>query len=703
MFTKFVISIACLVSLAACGGGGSSATDEGHNRDGPDQLAEGEVLQTIVPNIGIGVSQLAYWDSSFAMADVVRHTQFRSMTWAYDVGADPQGLPTQDFLLIFNSNRMGAGTYKLVFTGKADVSLSANPSGRVLNHRYDPVANRSTADVELTADVTSNTWLNFRNTRRTPSSSVSDGVSDVQLWRPGYPTDGSVTFTKEFIQAMKKFKVIRTMDFVRANTNPTAAWSERTLPSFVGMTGDKGQSWETMVALANATERDLWITVPAKADDDYIRKLALLLRYGSDGVMPYTSRQTQPKYPPLKTGIKLYVEYGNEIWNSGAGFMGFRWALEFANQHRMNPAHPIANDGVVNDQYIALRRWVAYRSGVISQTFRSVWGDTAMMRTVRPILAGQFGNGSLYLSLGLAWAESYFGDVTRLWYGGGGAAYYDSNVAPTDLQPSTMQGYFDGLPTPSFARSVATDTVWAKGYGLRNIAYEGGPGPGGSALGSISGSADLAYAYNAHPRMRERMHVAHDLWLANGGDLLVYYVYSSSAPWSFSDGSRPLTRSDTDSTKMQFVSDLSDALRPVPPFALGTPVPGTVYLRSPDAGIQSRIGGFTTWRYNGTAYRINANAQHPAHSETVLVPIHTRRPGTYSVTLNTLDALATDRLDIFVNGQLAGQVSPGVTTTPGQPVATTSLAVRLPEGLSVVRVRARVGSVWIRDLVVSVN
>ncbi len=695
MFTKFVISIACLVSLAACGGGGSYATDD------REEMAEGEVLETVIPNIGIGVPHLAYWDRSFAMSDVVRQAQFRSLTWGYDVGADPQGLPTQDFLLIFNSRWIGAGTYKLVFTGKADVSLSANPKGRVSNHHYDPVTNRSTADVELAADVSGNTWLSFRNTRRTQASSGSDGISDVQLWRPGYPTDGSVTFTKEFIQAMKKFKVIRGMELIGANANSTATWHERTLPSFVGMTGDKGQSWEMMVALANATERDLWINVPVKADDDYIRNLALLLRYGSDGVMPYTSRQTQPKYPPLKTGIKLYVEYGNEIWNSGPDFKGHRWALELANQHRMNPAHPIANDGVVNDQYIALRRWVAYRSGHISQTFRSVWGDAAMMRTVRPIFASQVGNGNSYFSQGLAWADSYFGDVTRLWYGGGGAAYYDSTVVPTDLQPSTMQGYFDGLPTPRFARNVATDTVWAKGYGLRNIAYEGGPGPGGSPLGSISGSPELAYAYNADQRMRERMHVAHDIWLANGGDLLVYYVYSSSAPWSFSDGSRPLTRSDTDSTKMQFVSDLSDALRPVPPFALGTPIPGTVYLRSPDAGIQTRIGGGTTWKYNGTAYRINASALHPAHSETVLVPIHTRRPGTYSVSVNTLDALATDRLDIFVNGQLAGQVSPGVNTTPGQPVATTSLAVRLPEGLSVVRVRASVGSVWIRDLLVA--
>lgn len=689
MFTKSFFSTVLLISLAACGGGADDALAE----------LETDAVRPTVPNVGMGVHQLTYWDRSFAMADVVRQAQFRSLTWGYDVAADATGAPGQDFYLVFSSHRIGAGTYKLLFNGRADVTLSASAGGSVQNLRYDPATNRSTADVVLAADSTGNTWLTFRNTRRTAGSAMGDGVTGVQLWRPGYPANGSATFTREFIEAMQKFQVIRTMDLVNANGNPSQTWAERTLPSFVGMTGDKGQSWELMVALANATGRDLWLTVPVKADDDYMRKLAQLVRYGSDGVEPYTSTQRNPKHAPLRSDLNVYVEYGNEVWNSGPDFKGFGWALELANRHRLDPTHPIANDGVVNDQYIALRRWIAYRSGLLSQTFRSVWGDNAMMSRVRPILASQVGNANLYLSLGLTWAEGFYGDVTRLWYGGGGAAYYDSTVAPVNLQASTMQGYFDGMPTANFARSVATDTVWAKGYGLRNIAYEGGPGPGGSALGSISSSAELAFAYNADPRMGERMLQAHDIWQANGGDLLVYYVYSSSAPWSFSDGSKPLVASDTTSTKLQFVDKLNG--RPQAALTLGTQVPGTVYLRSPASAIQSRIGGDTTWKYGGTAYRINANAQYPAQAETVLVPISTNRAGRFVLAVNTLDALTTDRLDVFVNGKLAGDVRPGVPTAAAQPVASSPLTVSLPAGLSVVRVRAKVGSVWVRDLVVS--
>ncbi|WP_144735463.1 hypothetical protein [Extensimonas perlucida] len=631
------------------------------------------------------------------MADVVRQAQFRTLSWGYDVDFDPQGAPRQDCYLIFNSRRIGAGTYKLSFQGRADVSLSASSGGVLTNMVYDAASNTSSADVVLAQDSVGNTWLTFRNTRRTATSSSADGIGNVHLWRPGYPTDGSVLFTQEFIAAMQKFSVIRAMDFVNANSNSTQTWAERTPINWLGSTGNKGQSWELMVMLANAANRDLWINVPVKADDAYIQKLANLLKYGSDGSEPYISSQSKPKYPSLKPGLRVYVEYGNEVWNSGPGFWGFRWALELANANRLDTSHPIAYDGPVNDQYIALRRWIAYRSAFISQTFRNVFGDAAMMSTVRPILAGQVGNGNLYLSLGLAWAEGYYGDVTKLWYGGGGAAYYDSSVQPTDTSAATMQAYFDNLPTASFGQSVAKDAVWTKGYGLKTVAYEGGPGPGGSALGSISGTEQLAYTYNADPRMKDRMLVASDIWLANGGDLLVYYVYSGSPPWSFVDGLSLSTVSDTTSPKLQAIDAL--VKRPLPSVTLGTAVPGSVYLRSSTSAIQTRTGGDTSWGFGGTAYRINANESDLAKSEMVLLPIRVAQSGQYKISMTTLNATATDRLQLFVDGKLMGELQP-VADSSGQPKETSSLAVALPGGLSVVRVRASKGSVWIRDLVV---
>lgn len=693
-----LFALAGLLFSASCGGGGgvSAISDPTLPGDVGTPPATPTPVQPTA-EMGIGLGQLSYWDNSFAMADVVRQAQFRTLSWGYDVDFDPQGAPRQDCYLIFNSRRIGAGTYKLIFQGRADVSLAASPNGVVANQIYDAASNTTSADIILPQDSVGNNWLTFLNTRRTASSRSADGIGNVHLWRPGYPTDGSVLFTKEFIAAMQKFSVIRTMDFISANSNATQTWKERTPIDWLGSTGDKGQSWELMVLLANAANRDLWINVPVKADDAYIQKLANLLKYGSDGSEPYTSSQSNPKYPPLKPGLRIYVEYGNEVWNSGPGFWGFRWALELANANRLNTSHPIAYDGPVNDQYIALRRWIAYRSAFISQTFRSVFGDSAMMNTVRPILASQVGNGNLYLSLGLSWAEAYYGDVTKLWYGGGGAAYYDSSVQPVDTSAATMQAYFDNLPTASFGQSVAIDAVWTKGYGLRTVAYEGGPEPGGSALGSASGTEQLAYTYNADPRMKDRMLVASDMWISNGGDLLVYYAYNSAAPWAFVDGLSLSTVSDTTSPKMQAIDAL--VKRPLPSVTLGTAVPGSVYLRSSTSAIQSRTDGDTSWGFGGTAYRINANESDLAKSEMVLVPVRVAKSGQYKISMTTLNATTTDRLQIFVNGKLSGELQP-MADSSGQPKETSSIAVALPEGLSVMRVRASKGSVWIRDLVV---
>jgi hypothetical protein len=694
--------------MAACGGGGGGGGGEGSNSNAQIDSGAGispgpqTTQQASLANenqVGIGIYNLSYYDQSFAMADVVRHSQLRGLDWGTDVGADANGEPTRDFIMIFSAKVIGAGTYKLSFKGQATIEIAATPNGVVANKQYNAATNTTTADIILPQDSTNNTWLTFKNTRRTASSVTADGLSDIHMWRPGYPTDGSEMFTREFLTAMGKFHVVRTMDFINANRNGTENWSERTRINFPGYTGDKGQSWELTVMLANATNRDLWINVPVKANDDYIQKLAKLIKYGSDGVEPYSSPQANPKYPPLKPGLKVYVEYGNEIWNPGPGFYGFHWAQALANQYRLDTSHPIAYDGAVTDQYIALRRWVAYRSAFISQSFRQVFGDAAMMTRVRPIFAAQVNDGQAFMSGGLAWAEGYHGDVTRLWYGGGGAAYYDSTTPPNDTSEPTMQAYFAGLPSAQFAINTATDAIWTKGYGLKTIAYEGGPGPGGSANGTISGTSADSYTYNNDPRMKDRMLVAHDTWLRNGGDMLVYYVYSASAPWAFSNGLLMSTVSDTTSTKLQAIDAIRTGARPAP--TLGTAIPGTVYLRDPNSKVITRINGGTAWRYNGTAYRIVPNATDASKSEFVLVPVHAANAGTYKISITSFDSVSGDRVEVLANGKLIGEITPN-TGPAGQAVQSPELSADLDAGVTVIRVRAKAGSgVWLRDVLVS--
>lgn len=701
-----LFGLALLLSgwVAGCGGGQSD------NAGSPQALAQDQAVTAATdlvqtPRVGMGIGGLSYWDRSFAMADVGRQAQIRSLSsdWAYITG-DANGNPMQNFRLIYSAAKIAAGTYKLIFSGRATVS--AGGAGTVQNKIYNASTNVTTADIVLPVDATGHVWLEFKDTYRNANSASGDGLTNIHLWRPGYPTDGSALFTTEFIAAMKKFKILRGMDLVNANSNPQVTWKERTRPSFFGTTGINGQSWELLVAMANTANRDVWLNVPAKANDEYIAKLAQLVKFGSDGDQPYTSVRDRPVHAPLNPGLKVYLEYGNEIWNSAPGFLGFRWALELANTYKSDLTHPIAFDGAQTDQFIAQRRWIAYRSSVISQTFRNVFGDKAMMTTVRPILAGQAGNGNVYLSIGLQWAQSFYGQVrtiapfnktvrkpSDIWYGGGGAAYYLSTVDPTDTSTATMDSYFASLPTPAFSYASIADSIWTHGYGLKYVAYEGGPGPGGSALGSIS-NANISPVYNNDPRMKERMLLAQNIWDQAGGDELVYYVYSSSAPWSFTNELVQQVVSDTSSVKLQAI----DAINALPQAAvtLGSVVPASIYLKDPASSTIGSDGA--SWALGGTVYLLRPGAVHP--SPYILLPIRTATAGTYQISLKVPNKV-TGSVKLYVNGNSHGAINLTLDST-GTTTVSAKVAASLPAGLSVLRLEAPAasGDIFVKNVVV---
>lgn len=707
---SFSLTVFVAACLGACGGGGSDSVSGSTlaMKDGVaiQQLALPTAAiaapATATQRVGIGMTGLSYYDRSFAMTDVGRQAQVRGLDWSYNVLKDADGSPRQDFQLPYSSTKIAAGTYKLSFNGRATVS--AGGAGTVQNAHFDPLQNLSTLDVVLPTDGIGNVWLVFRNTFRNSDSAKGDGISNIHLMRPGYSVGDSRLFTTEFIAAMQRFKLIRGMDFTSVNTNPQRSWSERTKPDFFGATGANGQSWELLVAMANASNRDIWLNVPARADDDYIQKLAQLVKFGSDGNLPYASAQAKPIYAPLKVGLKVYVEYGNELWNSAPGFMGFRWALEFANVYKADTTHPIAFDGAQTDQYLALRRWIAYRSAHTSLAFRDVFGDAAMMSSVRPILAGQAGNGNLFLSIGLQWAQAFYGQVrsaapmnavarkpSDIWYGGGGAAYYEGGIDPKDTSATTLDTYFASLPTPTFARLAIADSIWTHAYGLKYVAYEGGPGPGGSALGSIASSA-ISSAFNNDLRMKDRMLIAQDIWDQAGGDELVYYVYSGSAPWSFSNELVQQVVSDNTSVKLQAVDAINAKTRP--PVTLGTLVPGAVHLKDPASQTLAKDGA--SWALNNTAYLLR-----PATLGTyLLVPIQTTMAGTYQISLK-LGTQMAGTVAVHVNGASVGDIalSPDPVNTTAK---SSKVSVALPAGLSVVRVDLPTGTqdIFVVDLVV---
>jgi hypothetical protein len=94
-------------------------------------------------------------------------------------------------------------------------------------------------------------------------------------------------------------QAIRTMDWLGTNTNLFDSWSE--MPTLT-KTGIKGfgvrYPLDIAIAAANRLRVPLWLNVPVRATDSWVSSAASLI----------ASTYTQPH---------LYVEYANEVWNTG--------------------------------------------------------------------------------------------------------------------------------------------------------------------------------------------------------------------------------------------------------------------------------------------------------------------------------------------------------------------------------------------------
>jgi hypothetical protein len=178
-------------------------------------------------------------------------------------------------------------------------------------------------------------------------------LTDIRAWMPDPADPQNVSlenrlFHPSFLARVSEagWGVIRGMDWVQTNASPVQDWADRRRPShaFVagvlntrppatGFAGNRstGVAYEHLVALANQAQQDLWINVPHLATDDFVQRLARLIRFGSDGTNPYTSPQASPVWAPLAANRRVYVEYSNEIWSAGDSFAQGEWAQQQAN------------------------------------------------------------------------------------------------------------------------------------------------------------------------------------------------------------------------------------------------------------------------------------------------------------------------------------------------------------------------------------
>ncbi len=515
---------------------------------GGEGYSSAPLLSSKSPLGGV-LESIADWAASDVFVDLMR--QARGYNNNGTVPVDENGWPLEDCEIIFLAGRLNSasiynGTYRLSYSGHAQVQLSA-VRGSITGLRYDPAADRTTAEVNIQALPSDGGWyliLRF--------SQTAGRLKNIRLIRPGYDADYPPVFTREFLQHLSRFPVLRFMEWSQTNRNPPGNWDRRSKPDDARQT-EKGVAWEYMIQLANELKKDIWINIPHTADDNYVTRLARLLR------------------TTLLPGLKVYVEFSNEVWNGI--FSQNEWNRQRAAEDAASGNRQLDFDGTDNIYYLGWRR-TADLTRQVSELFRREWGEERWKILGRPVLAGQIANPEV-LRQGLLYLQSVHGPPARYLSALAGAPYFHLGDADLreDLSPEEVLDVLEdsAREMPVWAR-LEENAALARWYGLDWVAYEGGPDTMGPHNVAAKKSASL------HPRMQTICEDFLRLWEGFGGGLFVWYLAGATS-YDTAYGTWGLTNDMTvqDTPKIRALD--SYAATDPGPLKAGFPVPGRLDAR----------------------------------------------------------------------------------------------------------------------------
>jgi hypothetical protein len=564
--------------------------------------------------------------------------------WGYEsVPVGDDGWPTGDFGIFLMTAPGRGGTYKVSFTGQATVNHVASASTSLANKQYDPVTNVTTLDVIRGSDG-QQLVLTFTNT--------GTGIKNLKVVRPGYDALNPPLFTQEFLDHIARFKTLRFMDWLKTNNNNVVtSWATRaTLNTHYA--SDAGVPWEHIIALSNQTGKDIWINIPVSADDGYVQQLAQLLK------------------STLRSDVKIYVEYSNELWNWSFWQYGTNHDLATAEVNA-NPSSPLVYDHTTDTNTMMYRR-SAKRGKEISDIFRSVYGDAAMMSTVRPVFASQVVQPYV-TQLGLDFIDAVYGPPSHYFYALAGAPYYNMGSKQT-VDGLTVDQVLDALDTsvtnlPAvnyFEKNLAL----ARWYSLPFIGYEGGSDTFG--LGSIA--AKKAASLDA--RMLNICRRYMDTWFANGGEMMMWFT-AGAGNWDTQYGTWELT-TDLSLTNTPKIQCMDNTLAGVlPPLQGRNVVPGTF-------NALAYVGNAEPY---SDASKIGLRYLHPSSyvDYLVLAP----QGGTYALVISAESSTLGNTVDVFVNGKPAVTGFEFKAQGWGIKVDNDPIALPLNKGFNTIRIKTK--------------
>lgn len=411
-----------------------------------------------------------------------------------------------------------AGNYVVLYDGEGTLqyqygaaaifdSTQSRPGRHVL--RMDPA--KSGIMIALTATSASNPIRNIRVImpggicagdpfRYAKDAAACAGAGHFMSFEANHAT---IVFHPMFLERLRTYRAIRFINWSRTNNSRQSAWSDRPKPSDARWSTEKGVPVEVIVDLANRIGADAWFTPPHLADDHYVTQYAILVKQ------------------LLRSDLKAYVEYSNEVWN------GLFEQASYARKQGLAL-------GLSTNNFQAQLFFYSKRSVEIFDIWTREMGDPK--RLVRVMAAAP---ANSWTSIQVLDFQNAMQKTDALAI----APYFGNRLgSPAEqarVQAMSLDALFTELETVALPMTIdlmKSQAAVAKARGLPLIAYEGGQHLAG--FGGVENNAAINTLFdraNRDPRMGDLYKKYLASWKASGGTLMMHFVncgrYSKYGRW----------------------------------------------------------------------------------------------------------------------------------------------------------------------------
>ena len=243
--------------------------------------------------VGMNLVGTAYWSTEDPFLDKAKLIDWTSVPAENkDTTGFPNSMPAGSRqLLVSAPMSAGGGNYVLLYKGSP---INRGDKGNRIS--FLGTSNVSTSPGRMTFHVDSKTWI-----WGIDSFDPADPIRDVHIVRADQEKawKAGAIINPDFVKVIgARFSPHRYMDWGCTNHSSLAHWTDR--PKIDSATWGC-VPYEVMVAEANASGADMWLTLPHLADDDFVRQLLTMVK------------------GTLAPNLKLHLEYSNEVWNGQFG------------------------------------------------------------------------------------------------------------------------------------------------------------------------------------------------------------------------------------------------------------------------------------------------------------------------------------------------------------------------------------------------